>query len=228
MRCFVSASLALLLASTVALAHEKEVEGTEEGGVDVQPQAICETGAAQDFPCSNVDLLAWLPTGVFGKGLANDIWGWTDRKSGREYALIGLRGGTAVVDVSDPRQPVYLGVLPTQTVASTWRDIKTYRGHAFIVSEARDHGLQIFDLSALADVVDPPVVFAPTAHYAGFGNSHNLALNEETGIAYAVGTRTCSGGRHGWPGTRCTASGSGLIASASRRSKTTRRALHGA
>jgi hypothetical protein len=30
------------------------------------------------------------------------------------------------------------------------------------VSEARNHGLEIFDLNALAGVVNPPVVFMPT------------------------------------------------------------------
>ena len=188
--------LPLLLSSHGALAHDKEVEGEEVGGAEAQPEALCDAGAAQLYPCSNTDLLAWLPTGVFGAGRANDIWGWTDRRSGREYALIGLAGGTAFVDLSDPAQPVYLGLLPTQTRNSIWRDIKTYRDHAFVVSEAFNHGLQIFDLSVLADVEDPPVIFTSTAHYGGFGNSHNLALDEETGIAFAVGTRTCGGGLH--------------------------------
>jgi len=188
--------LTLTLIAPRALAHDKEVEGGEAGGIEIQSRALCTAGEADGFSCWNVDLLAWLPPAVFGQGIANDIWGWTDRRSGREYALIGLRGGTAFVDISDPRHPVYLGLLPTQTVASSWRDIKTYRDHAFIVSEAGDHGLQIFDLSRLSAVVAPPVVFEPTAHYAGFGNSHNLALNEGAGIAYAAGTRTCGGGLH--------------------------------
>ncbi len=195
-RHLISAFLALILAGPAALAHDKEIEGEEIGGAETQPEALCDAGTAEGFPCGNVDLLAWLPTGVFGEGRANDIWGWTDTQSGREYALIGLAGGTAFVDVSEPTQPVYLGLLPTQTVGSSWRDIKTYRDHAFIVSEARDHGLQIFDLSALAGVVNPPTVFASTHHYPGFGNSHNLALDEQTGIAFAVGTRTCGGGLH--------------------------------
>ena len=109
---------------------------------------------------------------------------------------MGLRRGTVFVDVSDPDAPVYLGVLPTQTSGSSWRDIKTYADHAFIVSEAPDHGMQVFDLTGLADVVDPPVVFTPTAHYAGFGSAHNLAIDEETGTAFALGTKTCNGGLH--------------------------------
>jgi choice-of-anchor B domain-containing protein len=196
MRVLIPALLVLICSSQIVLAHDKEVEGEEEGGVEAQPRAVCEDRRAEAFPCWNVDLLAWLPTGVFGQGLANDIWGWSDPSSGREYAIIGLRGGTAFVDVSQPEEPIYLGLLPTQTAASSWRDIKTYGDFAFIVSEAGNHGLQIFDLTELSSVVNPPVVFTPTVHYSRFGNSHNLALDAETGTAYAVGTRTCSGGLH--------------------------------
>lgn len=78
-----------------AQAHEKVFEGGEEGGAATQPEAHCDDGLARGFPCWNVDLLAWLPPGVFGYGLGNDIWGWTDPKSGREIALLGLRRGTA-------------------------------------------------------------------------------------------------------------------------------------
>jgi choice-of-anchor B domain-containing protein len=195
-RVLVRALLILACSAQLAWAHEKEVEGEEEGGELAQPEAVCVDRRAEGFPCLNVDLLAWLPTGVFGQGLANDIWGWTDLRSGREYAMIGLNRGTAFVDLSHPEDPVYLGVLPTQTTASSWRDIKTYGDFAFIVSEAGNHGLQIFDLKQLSGVVNPPVVFAPTVHYSQFGNSHNLALDEETGFAFALGTRTCNGGLH--------------------------------
>ena len=32
--------------------------------------------------------------------------------------------------------------------------------------------------------------------YGDFGRAHNLAINEDTGFAYAVGTNTCGGGLH--------------------------------
>jgi choice-of-anchor B domain-containing protein len=122
-----AALLALLCVSRGVLAHDEEIEAEAEDASEAQSPAVCEGGAADSFGCWNVDLLARLPTGVFGQGLANDIWGWTDRSSGREYAIIGLRGGTAFVDVSQPEEPIYLGWLPTQTVSSSCRDIKTYR-----------------------------------------------------------------------------------------------------
>ncbi len=169
---------------------------------------LCANGAAAGFSCGNVDLMAFLPLGDLGGGTdangasarANDLWGWTDPETGREYALLGREDGTAFVDISDPTNPVYLGDLPTHTVPSTWRDIKTYANHAFVVSEAPEHGMQVFDLTLLRDVTAPPVTFAETAHYGAVASAHNLVVNEETGFAYVVGAHgggtTCGGALH--------------------------------
>jgi choice-of-anchor B domain-containing protein len=156
----------------------------------------CTDGMAGAYPCRDIDLLAFLPHGEIGGGSGNDIWGWTDPVTGREYALVGRSSGMAIVDISSPRAPVYLGTLPTRTVDSTWRGIKVFADHAFIVSEAANHGMQVFDLTQIRSVTSPPVTFAETGHYAGFGSTHTLALNSRTGFAYAVGTRTCEGGLH--------------------------------
>jgi choice-of-anchor B domain-containing protein len=172
--------------------------------VDAQPLqkldsligVACTDGMAGSYPCREIDLMAFLPHGEIGGGSGNDLWGWTDPVTGREYALVGRSTGTAFVDVSNPREPVYLGNLPTQTVISTWRGIKVFADHAFIVSEAANHGMQVFDLTQLRSVTSPPVTFSATAHYAGFGSTHTLAMNSRTGFAYAVGTRTCEGGLH--------------------------------
>jgi len=39
-------------------------------------------------------------------------------------------------------------------------------------------------------------VFKETAHYDSITNTHTIALNQETGFAYANGTTTCGGGLH--------------------------------
>ncbi len=161
-----------------------------------QDVTSCTDGMAGPYPCREIDLLAFLPGDQIGGGTGNDIWGWTDPLTGREYALVGRSTGTAFVDISTPAQAIYLGLLPTHTVSSTWRGIKVFANHAFIVSEALNHGMQVFDLTQLRGVVRPPVTFAETAYYAGFGSTHTLALNTRTGYAYAVGTRTCEGGLH--------------------------------
>ena len=98
--------------------------------------------------------------------------------------------------MSDPSNLILLGRLPTATTNSTWRDIKVYNNHAFIVSEASEHGMQVFDLTRLRNVPNPPETFTADANYTGFGSAHNIVINEESGFAYAVGTTTFSGGPH--------------------------------
>jgi choice-of-anchor B domain-containing protein len=165
-------------------------------GPPVRHHVECVDGDADGFPCSNVDLLAELSPAEMGGSTGNDLWGWTDPLDGREVVLMGLDDATAFVDVTDPENPVYLGRLPTHTSSSTWRDVKVYADHALIVSEAGGHGMQVFDLTELRDVTSPPVTFAETAHYDGFGSAHNVVVNEASGYAYAVGSNTCSGGLH--------------------------------
>jgi choice-of-anchor B domain-containing protein len=159
----------------------------------------CTSGFAGRFPCKNVDLLSNVPLGRLGGGTGNDIWGWTDPSSGDEYAIVGTGKGTAFVDVSVPTAPRVLGILPTHTNASFWRDIKVFEDHAFIVADfAGAHGMQIFDLTQLRDLTPSTGLrrFSETGHYPGFGSAHNVAINEETGFAYAVGSNTCGGGLH--------------------------------
>ncbi len=160
----------------------------------------CVDGEADGFDCNSVDLMAFVPNSTFGAGSANDIWGWTDPQTGDEYAIVGLNNGTAFVDVTDPENPVYVGKLPTHTSSSLWRDVKVYNDHAFIVSEASGHGVQVFDLTQLRNVANPPETFSNTAHYGNVNDVHNIAINEDTGFAYTVGNNgggtTCAGGLH--------------------------------
>lgn len=165
---------------------------------NLEPMAFtpCISGFAGTYPCQNADLLAFMPTSSIGGGNTNDIWGWTDSLTGKEYAIVGRTTGTSFVDISDPINPVYLGNLPAHSSSSLWRGIKVYNNHAFIVSEASSHGMQVFDLTQLRDVTTPPDTFAETAHYAQISNTHTIAINEDTGYAYLAGTNTCSGGLH--------------------------------
>ncbi|WP_108804646.1 choice-of-anchor B family protein [Aquimarina sp. Aq107] len=162
----------------------------------LQSQTICENGTAGSFPCQDYDLMSQIPLSTMNATSGNDSWGWTDSTSGKEYALIGLNNGTAFIDVSDPTTPIYLGKLPTATTNSSWRDVKVYQNHAFIVSEASSHGMQVFDLTRLRNITNPPETFTSDTRYTGFGNAHNIVINEDSGFAYAVGTSTFSGGPH--------------------------------
>ena len=158
------------------------------------------------FDCQNVDILSFLPTGSLGakRGImVNDLWGWTDEASGREFALVGRLDGTAFVEITDPANPTYLGDLPLHAGATVniWRDIKTYRDHAFIVADgAGPHGVQVFALKQLLDVKNAPVTFQETAHYDKIASAHNIVIDTSTGFAYTVGNsaggETCGGALH--------------------------------
>ena len=148
------------------------------------------------YPCHGYDLLGQISLADFNASFGNDIWGWTDSSTGKEYALVGLDNGTAFVDITDTEELIYLGKLPTATTSSTWRDIKVYQDHAFIVSEAGGHGMQVFDLTKLRNVANAPENFEADTRYTGFGNAHNIVINEASGYAYAVGTETFNGGAH--------------------------------
>jgi choice-of-anchor B domain-containing protein len=156
----------------------------------------CSGGMAGDFACSGLFLRKRVPNDAIGGGEGNDIWGWADAQTGNEYALMGLTNGTAFVDVTDPDNPVFLGHLASNTTEAAWRDIKVYLDHAFVVADgAGAHGMQIFDLTRLRGVASPQI-FTPDFVYDGFDNAHNIAINEATGFAYAVGTNTFNQGLH--------------------------------
>lgn len=157
-------------------------------------QTPCTGGMAGAYPCDGYDLQSHLSLTDLNAGSGNDSWGWTDPLDGKEYALMGLNNGTAFIDITDPVNPIYLGKLPTHSGNSTWRDIKVYNNHAFVVSEANNHGMQVFDLTRLRNVTSPPVTFTEDAHFNGFGRAHNIVINEDTGYAYPVGTSSFNGG----------------------------------
>lgn len=169
-------------------------------------EVACEGEKAGEFDCNNVDILSFVPIKDIGgeRGVRlNDIWGWTDPETGKEYALVGRSNGTSFVDVTDPFHPVYIGDLPKTegSIPNVWRDIKVYKNHAFIVADgAGDHGMQVFDLEQLRTASDLPVTFEETAHYDNIASAHNVVINEDTGYAYIVGSssggETCGGGLH--------------------------------
>ena len=180
------------------IAEERTLAGLSDVGCD-------DTGMADQFTCNQVDILSFMPLDEIGgtdRGIeTNDVWGWTDPETGREYALVGRTDGTAFIDITDPGAPVYLGSVAKTpgSRTSSWRDIKVYDNHAFIVADnAAEHGMQVFDLTRLRGV-SAPEDFEPDAVYDGVTSSHNIVINEETGTAYSVGSsgpNSCGGGYH--------------------------------
>ncbi len=183
--------------SAMAHGHDQDVDD-EPDVAAATDRAPCVDGLSEEYPCFNIDLVQFMPVTAFGTLRTNDIWGWTDPLTGFEYAILGLGNGTAFLRIEEDGQPNYLGVLPTSLFNSIWRDMKVYDDHVFVVSEALFHGMQVFDLTRLreVDADEAPMTFESDADYELFGGAHNIAINEETGYAYAVGTNTCAGGLH--------------------------------
>lgn len=165
-------------------------------------QITCEEGKADQFDCDGVDLLSYVPMSGFGADAServSDVWGWTDPLTKREYALLGRTAGAAIIDVTNPILPVYMGLVPANPTPT--RDLKVYKDHLFFTGDgAGDHGLVIFNLMRLRDVSAPPMTLEADTVYAGIASAHNLIMNEESGFAYPVGAsqggETCGGGLH--------------------------------
>lgn len=123
----------------------------------------------------------------------NDVWGYVDDE-GREYALVAMKEGFSIVDVTDPTELELLYSIDGGF--STWRDVKTWQNYAYLVDDAVGEGLIIIDLSEAPNSFShttwvPPVEVCPTNDL----ESHNIYIDEQ-GYAYLLGF-TCDGTAYG-------------------------------
>jgi choice-of-anchor B domain-containing protein len=146
----------------------------------------CSSGVAGPFPCHNIDYLAQvqlqeIPTQPTS---ASEVWGFVDADDQREYAIMGHRNGTVIVDVTSPGTPVVVGNIPGNP--SLWREVKVlqvaqpggpHRAYAYVTTEAPASGLQIIDLTRLPDGVSLVNTLAE------FSTSHTLYISN---IDYAT------------------------------------------
>ena len=111
----------------------------------------CIDGLAGDgvYPCSNIHYRAYLSLGEINESdqNANDIWGWKDPQTEKEYALVGLTDGVVIVDVTDAREPVYVGKLPEADLVATSKDGAVSKGSipSIISSGAQDPRMAFHD-----------------------------------------------------------------------------------
>ncbi len=124
-----------------------------------------------------------------GQTLAN-VWGYVSR--GHEYALVGGSKGLIIVDITNPDQPQQIVQIPGPD--NLWKEIKTYRRHAYVVSEG-GQGIQIVKLENL------PSADLPSKFYRGDGailnqlnTIHALHIDETKGYLYAWGGGLFGGG----------------------------------
>ena len=202
-----------------------EIESLRSGGSLIAASAalaaslvlIAPAAQSQDFPpfpepavgpfpnTENMKLLSQLLPAEIGavtprRGvLLNDIWGWTSPR-GEEYALVGTGDGMAVVRISDPKNPVFIGIVPTtdpDTFRNLWGDVAVFNvkrsrfrdddddddddrrrarftGFAYYTSEADGVGINILQLNQLDDMGPAPnsnFPIQPSAVFAKGGYS---------------------------------------------------------
>ena len=211
------AALAAALGVALGVATPGTANAHDDDEFSALPQAVAMDGVATlppragPFPdTENMRLLGQvfaedmgaLPIpGVFDKGMLNDIWGYTS-PAGEEYALIGTTASMAVVRVTDPENPVFLGSLESQApfnIGNLWGDAAVFGDFAYYTSEIVGSQVEIVDLSGIdalgpapsADTVLPLPNFQTDA--GGYRSAHNIKINEETGFAYVAGVRLAAG-----------------------------------
>ncbi|MCS5595145.1 MAG: choice-of-anchor B family protein [Porticoccaceae bacterium] len=152
----------------------------------------CENGFAGDHACENMDLLSHVPLSSFSTNpsAANDVWGFYDVNDGREYAIMGLRNGVGVVEVTNPESPRMVGSVSSQS--TSWRDIKVYQhfnfqsarweSYAYVTADSASVGTMIIDLRSLPETIsvagsDSSDISAHNVYLSNVDYSLGVALN---------------------------------------------------
>jgi choice-of-anchor B domain-containing protein len=170
--------------------------------------ASCTQGAAGQFPCRNLDFQSQIALAQFSSRpiSAANVWGFVDLNDNREYAVVGLRNGTAIVEVTDPANPREVVTIAGNT--SAWREVKVYqvrdtvanrwRAYAYVATEAANSGLQTIDLSGLPltagatspnlDTSSQHTLYVSNIEFAG-----NTALPGLTPVLYVAGSNQAGG-----------------------------------
>ena len=120
----------------------------------------------------------------------NDVWHYAS--GGNEYALVGLRNGVGIIDVTNPAAPVKLGI--ADGPPTSWRDIKTSGDRAFVTNE-NSQGILIIELGNLPTPLTEDDYFYWNPTIPGIGTinrCHNIYI-DEAGVGYLSGCNRNNG-----------------------------------
>ncbi|KAH8056010.1 hypothetical protein JL722_7836 [Aureococcus anophagefferens] len=183
-----------------ALAERDASPGPLAAGSGAKP---CEDGKAGEFLCKDVDLVTWTPASQVASGIMNMNWGWTD-ENGREWLIQG--GGSAPASstwasrrVRGPgRQVQDEGPQLRELDLARRQDLRPLPPRRLRAVRPRHPDLRF---GAPLDPDHPKhnpsgAYFEPDARYGSVGSCHNVAVSDETGLAFCVGGDVCSGGLH--------------------------------
>lgn len=156
------------------------------------PATPCNNGSADGLACEAVDLLSHMAFQDISAAptAANDVWGFVDLNTNREYLIVGYNIGTAVIDVTNPELPREVGFIDGQD--AVWRDIKVlqlfdttagrWRAYAYVTTDGSTDGLFVVDLSGL------PHAVSRGGYSSDFFSAHNVyasGIDFSTGISLA-------------------------------------------
>lgn len=105
------------------------------------------------------------------------LWGYS--ANGREYAILGGNQSIYFIDVTDSTNIRVCGSFTTHF--SNWHEMKTYSHYAYLVSEADNSGVQIFDLANL------PVSVSYVGQYNPPGHSRTHSIQQSGPYLYLNG-----------------------------------------
>jgi choice-of-anchor B domain-containing protein len=108
------------------------------------------------------------------------VWGYFDPLTLREFAVVGSREGTWVVETTNPTSPVERGFIPGPS--SVWRELSSFRHFVYAVTEAQG-GVQII---SMANPAAPVLVRNFTV--SGWNNTHAVQVDQTAGRLYCHGT----------------------------------------
>ena len=168
----------------------------------------CSAGLAGDHPCNNIDLLAHVPLSGFSTNPseANDIWGHFDLNDFKEYALIGLRNGIGIVEVTDPTNPRVVNTISSDS--TIWRDLKVYqffdheekrwKSFAYVTADNASVGLMIIDLNQLPEIAsvvstDQTDLSAHNVYLSNVDYSTGVALTDRSPYLHIAGSNKNGG-----------------------------------
>jgi choice-of-anchor B domain-containing protein len=193
-------SVAAAQRNVISLAGGTALQSTQAAA------AQCVQGMAGQFPCRNLDFQSQISLAQFSTRpvSAANVWGFVDRNDNREYAVVGLRNGTAIVEVTDPANPREVVTVPGN--ASPWREVKVYqvndggrwRAYAYVTTEAANSGLQTIDMSGLpltAGLASTNLDTSSqhTLYVSNIDYSTNAALPGMTPVLYLAGSNVNGG-----------------------------------
>jgi choice-of-anchor B domain-containing protein len=132
-------------------------------------------------------------TGLPGGDLSN-LWGYT-APDGKEYAIVGSKAATNIYDVSNCAGPVLKSSF-TDGSNTSWREYKTYKKFAYMVTEAAGEGLEMFDLTNPNSITFTQKAAPADADF--FYTGHTLSIDTLNARMYVSGVRQSSSSSSNW------------------------------